>query len=127
MHETKLEMKTRQTPNESAKDRPGLGKTAVLLSQNRLSLIGVVLTTSSAITLIGFWIYDFMLPGPPHPYIGILLFLLLPRVFDLGLVLIPVGIVLRWRKLRGAGELPTIYPAIDLKTPMVRSSFLFVA
>ena len=97
------------------------------LSQNWLSLIGVVLTTSSAITLIGFWIYDFLLPGPPHPYVGILLFLLLPGVFVLGLVLIPVGIVFRWRKLRGAGELPTIYPAIDLKTPMVRSSFLFVA
>jgi NapC/NirT cytochrome c family protein len=96
-------------------------------SQNRLSLIGVVLTTSSAITLIGFWIYDFMLPGPPHPYIGILLFLLLPGVFVLGLLLIPVGIVLRWRRLREAGELPTIYPAIDLKAPMVRSSFLFVA
>ena len=34
------------------------------LSQNILSLVGVVLTTSSAITLIGFWVYDFMLPGP---------------------------------------------------------------
>lgn len=37
------------------------------LGQNTISLIGVVFTTSSAITLIGFWIYDFMLPGPPHP------------------------------------------------------------
>jgi NapC/NirT cytochrome c family, N-terminal region len=97
------------------------------LSQNTLSLIGVVLTTSSAITLIGFWIYDFILPGPPHPYVGILLFLLLPSVFVLGLVLIPVGISLRRRNLRKAGELPTIYPAIDLKTPMVRNSFLFIA
>jgi hypothetical protein len=40
------------------------------LSQNAISLIGVVLTTSSAVTLIAFWIYDFMLPGPPHPYVG---------------------------------------------------------
>ena len=76
------------------------------LSQNTLSLIGVVLTTSSAITLIGFWMYDFMLPGPPHPYVGILLFLILPGVFVLGLLLIPVGIVLRRRPLRLAGELP---------------------
>ena len=63
------------------------------LSQNVLSLIGVVLTTSSATTLIGFWIYDFMLPGPPHPYVGILLFLVLPGVFLLALVLIPIGIL----------------------------------
>lgn len=38
---------------------------AVRLSESRLSLIGVVLTTSTAVTLIAFWIYDFMLPGPP--------------------------------------------------------------
>jgi len=94
--------------------------------QNTLSLIGVVLTTSSAITLIGFWIYDFVLPGPPHPYVGILLFLILPGVFILGLVLIPIGIFLRRRKLRDAGELPTVYPEIDFKVPMVRSSLLFI-
>ena len=96
------------------------------LSQNTLSLIGVVLTTSSAITLIGFWMYDFMLPGPPHPYVGILLFLLLPGIFALGLLLIPVGILLRRRKLRDAGELPHVYPEIDLKISMVQNSFLFI-
>jgi hypothetical protein len=97
------------------------------LSQNVLSLIGVVLTTSSATTLIGFWIYDFMLPGPPHPYVGILLFLVLPGVFLLGLLLIPIGIVVRRHKLLIAGELPSVYPAIDLKMPMVRNGLLFVA
>jgi len=96
------------------------------LSQNTVSLIGVVLTTSSAITLIGFWMYDFMLPGPPHPYVGILLFLILPGVFVLGLLLIPIGIGLRRRQLQQIGELPTVYPAIDLKTPMVRNSLLFI-
>jgi nitrate/TMAO reductase-like tetraheme cytochrome c subunit len=96
------------------------------LSQNTLSLIGVVLTTSSAITLIGFWMYDFMLPGPPHPYVGILLFLILPGFFVLGLLLIPIGIGLRRRQLQQIGELPTVYPAIDLKTPMVRNSVLFL-
>jgi len=96
------------------------------LSQNTLSLIGVVLTTSSALTLIGFWMYDFMLPGPPHPYVGILLFLILPGVFVLGLLLIPIGIGLRRRQLQQIGDLPTVYPAIDLKTPMVRNSLLFI-
>ncbi len=96
------------------------------LSQNTLSLIGVVLTTSSALTLIGFWMYDFMLPGPPHPYVGILLFLILPGVFVLGLLLIPIGIGLRRRQLQQIGDLPTVYPAIDLKMPMVRNSLLFI-
>ena len=97
------------------------------LSQNILSLIGVVLTTSSAITLIGFWIYDFALPGPPHPYVGILLFLILPGVFVLGLLLIPVGILIRRRALIASGELPAVYPEIDFKVPMVRNTLLFVA
>ena len=97
------------------------------LSQNTISLIGVVVTTSSAITLIGFWIFDLILPGPPHPYIGILLFLILPAFFLFGLILIPIGIFFRRRRLRAAGELPAIYPKIDLNTPQVRSGLLFVA
>src|SRR6516164_8203437 len=106
------------TPQNTAKDWARL---VYYFAQNTLSLIGVVLTTSSAITLIGFWIYDFALPGPPHPYVGILLFLILPAVFILGLLLIPIGILLRRRKLRQAGELPSVYPAVDLKTPIVRN------
>jgi nitrate/TMAO reductase-like tetraheme cytochrome c subunit len=94
--------------------------------QNTISFIGVVLTTSSAITLIGFWIYDFVLPGPPHPYIGILLFLILPGVFLVGLLLVPVGILVRRRKLHAAGQLPTVYPEIDLQVPMVRNGLLFI-
>jgi nitrate/TMAO reductase-like tetraheme cytochrome c subunit len=96
-------------------------------SQNTISFIGVVLTTSSAVTMIAFWIYDFMLQGPPHPYVGILIFLILPAIFILGLILIPLGIFFRHRKLRTTGELPDTYPEIDLKVPMVRSSLLFLA
>ena len=111
------------TPQNTVKDWARL---LYYFSQNTLSLIGIVLTSSSAITLTGFWIYDFVLPGPPHPYVGILLFLILPGVFILGLVLIPIGIVLRRRKLRDAGELPTVYPEIDFQTPLVRNSLVFI-
>ena len=97
------------------------------LGLNPTSLSGVVLTTSSALTLIAFWFYDFLLPGPPHPYIGILLFLILPGIFVIGLLLIPLGIWLRRRALRARGQLPQIYPAIDLRQPMVRQSLLLVS
>ncbi len=111
------------SPHTSARDWTRL---LYYLSQNALSFIGVILTTSSAITLIAFWIYDFILQGPSHPYLGILLFLILPGIFVLGLLLIPLGILLRRKKLRAAGELPTEYPAIDLNLPIVRNSLLFV-
>ena len=96
------------------------------LSNNTISLIGVVLTTSSAVTLIAFWIYDFILPGPPHPYVGILLFLLLPAFFIVGLVLIPIGILLHRRKLPAAGELPETPPPEGLQKSRVRRTLLFV-
>jgi NapC/NirT cytochrome c family, N-terminal region len=96
------------------------------LGQNPITLAGAVLTTSSAATLIAFWFYDFLLPGPPHPYIGILLFLMLPGVFLLGLVLIPIGILLRRRRLLAKGELLDIYPEINLRQPVVRQGFVLV-
>jgi len=96
------------------------------LAQNRTSLTGVVLTTSSAITLIAFWFYFVFLPGPPHPYLGILIFLTLPAVFVLGLLLIPLGIVLRRRDLLKRGELQEIYPQVNFALPMVRRGLWLV-
>jgi NapC/NirT cytochrome c family protein len=96
------------------------------LGQNPITLTGAVLTTSAASTLIAFWFYDFFLPGPSHPYIGILLFLILPGIFVLGLVLIPIGILLRRHRLKIAGELLTFYPEINLRQPAVRQVFLLV-
>ena len=62
------------------------------LGQNPVSLTGAVVATSTALTTIAFWFYEIFLPGPPHPYIGILVFLTLPAIFVLGLLLIPLGI-----------------------------------
>jgi hypothetical protein len=96
------------------------------LGQNPITLTGAVLTTSGAVTLIAFWFYDFLLPGPPHPYIGILLFLILPGVFVFGLVLIPIGILIRRRALIARGELLDIYPEINLRQPVVRHGLFLV-
>lgn len=96
------------------------------LGRNPLSLAGVVLTTSSALTLIAFWVYDFLIPSSPHPYIGILLFLILPAIFLIGLLLIPVGVWLRRRALRAAGELPAEFPSVDLALPAVRNTLVFL-
>src|SRR5215467_2521465 len=94
------------------------------LGQNSTSFVGAVLTTSGGITLIAFWFYDFLLPGPPHPYIGILLFLILPGVFVVGLLLIPIGILLRRRKLKAQGELRDVYPPFNPRKPWSGMEFL---
>ncbi len=97
------------------------------LGQNPVTLTGAVITTSTALTNIAFWFYDVFLPGPPHPYIGLLVYLILPGIFVLGLLLIPIGITFRRRSLRGSGKLPGTYPAIDLQLPVVRRTFEYVA
>src|SRR6202140_4826099 len=97
------------------------------LGRNPITLTGAVIATSAALTTIAFWFYDIFLPGPPHPYIGLLVFLILPGIFVFGLLLIPLGIWLRRRSLRGSGSLPGIYPAIDLHLPVVRRTLEWVA
>src|SRR5579872_2811042 len=97
------------------------------LGQNPATLLGAVLTTSTALTMIAFWFYDVFLPGPPHPYVGILIFVILPGFFLLGLLLIPLGIWLRRRSLRANGELPRVYPAVDFSLPIARRALTYVA
>jgi len=96
------------------------------LGQNFFTLTGAVVTTSTALTTIAFWFYEVFLPGPPHPYIGLLVFLILPGIFVLGLLLIPLGIWLKRRSLLASGELPSIFPAIDLGLPVVRRTLEYV-
>lgn len=108
---------------ERAKD---LGRVVFHLGNNKLSLAGAVTTTASAFTMIWFWVMEVMKPHPVNPYAGILLFLLLPGIFVVGLALIPFGMFLRRRKLRKAGEIPTTYPQIDLATPSVRNALFMV-
>jgi nitrate/TMAO reductase-like tetraheme cytochrome c subunit len=103
-----------------------LARPTYYLGQNPISLTGAVLTTSAALTMIAFWFYDVFLPGLPHPYIGILIYLLLPAIFLVGLFLIPIGVWIRRRKLRGGGTLPRDYPAIDFRSPMARRAFWMV-
>jgi nitrate/TMAO reductase-like tetraheme cytochrome c subunit len=98
----------------------------VFLAQNPISQTGVVLTTSAAVTLIAFWIYLIVQARPIHPYTGIVFFLLLPGVFALGLILIPLGIWLRRKKLTAHGELPSEYPQIDLRSPYLRRALMIV-
>ncbi|HEY6548264.1 MAG TPA: cytochrome C [Vicinamibacteria bacterium] len=96
----------------------------VHLGNNPLSLLGAALTTGAAVTLLWFWILEITSPRSVHPYIGVLLFLILPAVFLLGLLLIPVGLRRQRQKLYREGHLPTAYPKVDFHAPVVRNALL---
>jgi hypothetical protein len=93
---------------------------AFFLGHNLITLIGAVATTSTAFTLLFFWGVLIVKGGPVHPYTGIIFFLILPGFFAAGLALMPLGAIWRRYKLNKAGLLPTVYPKIDLRQPLLR-------
>ncbi len=100
---------------------------AVYLGHNKTTMAGAVLTTSTALTLLWFWAFEILKGGHVNPYAGMAFYLILPGIFLLGLVLMPLGVFLtRWR-LRRAGTLPAAYPQIDLGAPTLRRAIVIVS
>ncbi|HJS59075.1 MAG TPA: NapC/NirT family cytochrome c [Vicinamibacteria bacterium] len=97
------------------------------LGHNRITATGAVLTTASGVTMVGFWLLEVLQLRHVHPYAGIILFLVLPGVFVAGLVLMPLGVLLRRRRLRAQGELPLELPRIDLRRPEWRHGLVLLA
>lgn len=99
---------------------------AFYLGHNPITLLGAILTTSAGVTMVAFWAFEVVAGADVSPYTGIIFFLILPAVFVLGLLLMPVGALLRRRKLRRAGTLPEVFPAIDFRQPVWRHAALLV-
>jgi nitrate/TMAO reductase-like tetraheme cytochrome c subunit len=93
---------------------------ALFFGNNPISLAGGAITTASGVTMIGYWLVEIFGRPNDNPYLGIIFFLLLPAVFIAGLILIPVGVLVRRRKLRKAGQIPAEFPKIDLNDKMFR-------
>jgi hypothetical protein len=97
----------------------------VFLSSNPLSLIGVVVVTTATVL----WV--FLLPtllshDANNPYLGIPAFLFLPGLFIFGLILIPIGIILRRRSRRRQGLQVGSIPELRLDSPQLRRLLGFV-
>ncbi|MGA2535145.1 MAG: NapC/NirT family cytochrome c [Terracidiphilus sp.] len=96
------------------KFREGWLRPALFFGNNPISLAGGAITSASGVTMIGYWLAEVFGRLNDNPYLGILFFLLLPGLFIGGLVLIPIGIFLRRRKLQNSGQIPAEFPKIDL-------------
>ncbi|MGA2570398.1 MAG: NapC/NirT family cytochrome c [Terracidiphilus sp.] len=93
---------------------------ALFFGNNPISLTGGAITTGSGVTMISYWLAELSGHLSDNPYLGIIFFLILPFMFLLGLALIPVGVFLRRRKLRKAGQIPAEFPRIDLNDRVFR-------
>ena len=100
--------------------REGWVRPALFFGNNPISLAGGAITTAAGITMIGYWLVEIFGRPNDNPYLGIIFFLLLPALFIGGLILIPVGLFLRRRKLRQAGQIPAEFPKVDLNDRIFR-------
>ncbi len=100
----------------------------VSITHNAISLIGTAIAVAALVLMgslfaIQLWGYE------GGPYIGILLYLMLPMIFVAGLILIPIGAVLYRRKLhRQSGDEVPLMPVFDLNSQATRRwVMIFVA
>jgi nitrate/TMAO reductase-like tetraheme cytochrome c subunit len=102
------------------KFREGWVRPALFFGNNPISLAGGAITSASGVTMIGYWLVELFGRFNDNPYLGIIFFLLLPAVFVIGLLLIPVGVWVRHKKLQKAGLIPAEFPKIDLNDRIFR-------
>jgi len=100
--------------------REGWVRPALYFGNNPSSLAGGAITSASGVTMVAYWIVEIFGHFNENTYFGILFFLLLPFLFIGGLLLIPLGVWLRRRKLRKAGLIPAEFPKIDFNDKTFR-------
>lgn len=90
------------------------------ITRNPLSLVGTALTTASAALFVTLYVIE-LIGFQGGPYLGIITFIALPSMFVLGLLLIPVGMWVRRRRLaRADGRAKVDFPVIDLNRGTAR-------
>jgi hypothetical protein len=100
--------------------------TDVRLIRSPISIAGMVVTTISAVLFLVVLLAD-LFGLHTNPYLGIVFFLLLPALFVLGLLLIPLGAWVE-RRRRAAGKPPASvdWPRIDLNDSAQRKVAIIV-
>jgi hypothetical protein len=89
-----------------------------------ISRIGVALTTACALLFL-FLLAVQALGLLDNPYSGILVFILVPTLFVVGLLLIPIGQWLQ-RRASARGVAAPAWPRLDLNDPAIRRSVFLV-
>ena len=92
------------------------------ITHNGISLIGTAIAIASLVLIVSLFVME-ALGFEGGPYLGILTYLILPAIFVMGLVLIPVGAVLYRRRLRKqpGGEDTPLLPIFDLNNRGTRN------
>src|SRR6476659_1126617 len=97
----------------------------VRLIRSPISVVGMVLTTISAVLFLVVFLAD-LFGWHTNPYLGIVFFLVLPGVFLFGLALIPFGAWLERRRRARGHAASGQWPRVDLNDPIQRRAAVMV-
>lgn len=93
------------------------------LFRNYISLVGAAIVLASLVSVTLLFLIEITAPAP-NPYMGILMYIVLPSGLVFGFVVIVIGMVLERRRRRrlAPGEIAA-YPRLDLNEPHARRAF----
>lgn len=97
----------------------------VRLASHPISAIGIVLVVASGFVFLALAVLH-LFGTPGNPYADIVVFVMLPAVFAVGLLLIPIGLRLQWKRPLATAASAPAWPTLDLNVPAVRRTLLFV-
>jgi len=112
------------TPDNPNRIGPRWLSPIIHLSNNWISLTGVVIVTTA--TILWLFLLPTTLRGTENPYEGILAYLALPGPFFIGLILIPLGMWLRRRREGRAAIYPPSFPRLAWSNPELRRLTYFI-
>ncbi|UCG53645.1 MAG: NapC/NirT family cytochrome c [Candidatus Latescibacterota bacterium] len=94
------------------------------LVYNKISIAGGFVAVITALTMV-FFLFVQAGKGETNPYVGILIYMVLPPGLLVGLILVPVGMFRQWKFLKkhGADVLPP-WPQIDFNKKTHRNVFI---
>jgi nitrate/TMAO reductase-like tetraheme cytochrome c subunit len=107
-------------PDNASGPAAGLNLRALL--RNYVSLIGLALAVVALANILFLFLID-LTSSHPSPYVGVLAYMVFPGFLILGLLLVPLGMWLRRKRLVGAEEKGL--PLLDLNNPAQRSTVAF--
>jgi hypothetical protein len=92
------------------------------LIHNWLSTVGATIAGVSTLVILFFLVLS-TLSTKINPYVGILIYMVLPAFLILGLLLVPAGMFFEWRKRQRTGLITyEKWPDIDLNNPRHRNA-----
>jgi len=93
---------------------------------NWMSITGIILAINSSILIVILFIISLTLLQT-NAYIGIYIYMVLPALLVTGMLLIPIGAIVKMRKRKGLNSPEPGWPSLDLNNKKERKAFFIIS